>query len=472
MRDYYNPIKSFCLKWDLPPFWDSGITQANMIREIIKALNAMLLENKEIKEIVEDFILMFDGNLDQTVSNILNEWKNSGILEGIINETLFNQKLDKSVFEENKIVIDNKINLLKEINVNVKEYGAVGDGITDDTIAIQNCIDENANIIFPVGEYLITKPLIYTVFNQNITGSGSDNYGTVISKRYNETHSNVHDDVDGIDAVFITKDSIGDVKISNFKLKTHDSNSQLVKHGIYVNNGYRLDFENINIENFVEGISLQSAWGSLFKKIRIRSCENYGVRIEDTRNPSNQRLITSLVFDGLFVERTKFAVKCVNTVYSTFNGLSTDFITEVSLWCKHSTITVNGFGLEYSESQAIRCHMSEVSVSALFGLGFRKKNVKAIEAVSNAKFEVTSDNRYNTGLTITGAEIRSVDPEYSVGLSTFYHIDGGSYLNMVGCRFSVIHSWGTEVNNGNINKVFELYNSAFSINGKKVLTEA
>ena len=80
MRDYYNPIKSFCLKWDLPPFWDSGITQANMIREIIKALNAMLNENMELKEIVDDFIKMFDEDLSLTIEEKLIEWEVSGKL--------------------------------------------------------------------------------------------------------------------------------------------------------------------------------------------------------------------------------------------------------------------------------------------------------------------------------------------------------------------------------------------------------
>ena len=42
----------------------------------------------------------------------------------------------------------------------VKTYGAVGDGITDDSTAIQACVDAEDIVIFPPGEYLIENRII------------------------------------------------------------------------------------------------------------------------------------------------------------------------------------------------------------------------------------------------------------------------------------------------------------------------
>lgn len=41
-----------------------------------------------------------------------------------------------------------------------QDYGAIGDGITNDTIAIQSCIDNNTYIYIPPANYLITSSIV------------------------------------------------------------------------------------------------------------------------------------------------------------------------------------------------------------------------------------------------------------------------------------------------------------------------
>jgi hypothetical protein len=58
-------------------------------------------------------------------------------------------------------------------SVSVKDFGAVGDGTTDDTTAIQAAINSGAGAVyFPAGTYL-TSNIIYLVANQTLYGDGA-----------------------------------------------------------------------------------------------------------------------------------------------------------------------------------------------------------------------------------------------------------------------------------------------------------
>jgi len=58
--------------------------------------------------------------------------------------------------------------------VNVKTYGAMGDGSTDDTNAIQNAIQSNAVIFFPAGTYIISSAIqLLSLQNVHIQANGA-----------------------------------------------------------------------------------------------------------------------------------------------------------------------------------------------------------------------------------------------------------------------------------------------------------
>lgn len=61
---------------------------------------------------------------------------------------------------------------------NVKDFGAAGDGITDDTAAIRGALDTGRSVFFPKGTYLVNGSLSITA-SQKIIGSGR---GTTIIK--------------------------------------------------------------------------------------------------------------------------------------------------------------------------------------------------------------------------------------------------------------------------------------------------
>ena len=62
--------------------------------------------------------------------------------------------------------------------VSVKDFGAVGDGVEDDTTAFTNAIASGKSIFIPKGTYKISSPI---TFQQNLTGEGRDEGQTLIS---------------------------------------------------------------------------------------------------------------------------------------------------------------------------------------------------------------------------------------------------------------------------------------------------
>jgi hypothetical protein len=72
--------------------------------------------------------------------------------------------------------VDTNVELKLQEIVSVKDFGAVGDGITDDTDAIQNALNvaSNKTILFPAGTYKITYLLsVDTLVNCSLIGEGN-----------------------------------------------------------------------------------------------------------------------------------------------------------------------------------------------------------------------------------------------------------------------------------------------------------
>ena len=112
-----------------------------------------------------------------------------------------------------------QIRAVPEGFVNVKDFGAKGDGVTDDTLAFQNAIEINKNIFIPAGTYLINKPLKLKA-NQFIIGSGPN---TILLADLQED-----------EFLFISDENIYKLIITNLYIKAPADNHNLIG-GILIN---------------------------------------------------------------------------------------------------------------------------------------------------------------------------------------------------------------------------------------------
>lgn len=195
-REDLKPFKAWFQK-TLPLVYDDSLTYQELLYKLIAKINEVVESQNQTNENFDELYALFiqlkeyvDNyfkNLDvqEEINNKLDEMAADGTLDKIINEQIFGELNDR---------ID-KLEKSGGVVVSVKKWGAVGDGVTDDTTAFITCfneITENNILYIPHGIYVINGTheflLKCPIIGDNATFILVDSYF-----RYNENCS-----VDGI----------------------------------------------------------------------------------------------------------------------------------------------------------------------------------------------------------------------------------------------------------------------------------
>ena len=249
---------------------------------------------KALTNITAGDTYVVNGNIDHfTIEDLYNAYLNTvASILGMIGDLVDLNTVDKTnlVAAINEVVAD--LAAVREDVENLKrysvlDYGAKGDGISDDTQAIIDCITANDGAYFPRGTYIISG----TIFlNTNQYLLGEDNNSAII-KMANGANIDMIKSV-GFDSLVGTDN--------------HDNAQHNI--GIYnltIDGNYKSNPENISDTGVVNntlgtGISIY-AGGIKLRNVTVYNCADDGIHTEWNSYLNNVLLLTGgeAVFDNV-----------------------------------------------------------------------------------------------------------------------------------------------------------------------------
>ena len=259
-------------------------------------------------------------NIDFNIESSNNEVVLKIKADATINEDIIQNKIDEKInstidtLVKQIDILTNKVNSLGATNfINVKAYGAKGDGKTDDSSSIQAAIDYASSIgggtvFIPVGTYIINTPLVCRSYVNII---GDSKYKSIL-KLKNNANCNILNISTGRGC------TISDFTINGNKMNNQSS----TYYGISIVMD-KEDFDLLILNNLVieaiNGTGIYAGYGWIYRvqNCSISDCTEYGIRIHGSDNQFTNLNVAGCGKYGISVEQGN---NLFANIKSLFNG--------------------------------------------------------------------------------------------------------------------------------------------------------
>lgn len=202
-------------------------------------------------------------------------------------------------------------------SVSVKDFGATGDGVTDDTAAIQAAIDASAGGVFiPAGTYLISS---YITLKSNLRLKGEGAVSTTLKCSGGITTAAL---------VGLSGSAVTDCVIEGIAIDGNSSVTSGSLRGIQITNGTRNIITDCKVEDIRDnGINIAGDTDSVIRNTYINSTGNgggsgHGINVTPTSNGTS--IVNNRIYDtGSFGIRLEGASECLiesNYIVGKTNG--------------------------------------------------------------------------------------------------------------------------------------------------------
>jgi len=171
--------------------------------------------------------------------------------------------------------------------VNVLDYGAKGDGVTDDTTAIQNALNVTGTIYFSAGTYKITSALNISS-NSTLMGDGKEKTVLYFYKASNPAS----------DEFMLKAEDKTNITVKNLTLSSNAYDDGLFNLGTYTTSP--VPHYTANVQGRINGLLISSCTNVNVLDCEVRYFNYHGIRVSVTQPPTPATTYNeNLVFDNI-----------------------------------------------------------------------------------------------------------------------------------------------------------------------------